>query len=248
MKSMSPRNFSRSRNASFTASALVWMYVGAVVPHLLQVVAFEDVQREQLGRALARRRILVDVVAAVVDRDRRLDLGGVAREVLVAEQPAVLLGKLRHRLARCRPCRSDRAPPAALRGGPSPRALFSASTSLRSVRASIRIPEDVARLRRRAAGQVDASRSSDTSSAWSSRRSTRRVRSPSGKPCSAMSIAGCSTCANVIVPQRSSSVNQASTTPGTVAESSAVALRELAADDSSGTTRSSPAGARCPRR
>src|SRR5438034_3869126 len=46
------------------------------------------------------------------------------------------------------------------------------------------------------------------------------IRSPIGKPFSAVSIAGCSTCANVIVPQRSSSVYQASTTPGTVPESS----------------------------
>jgi hypothetical protein len=46
------------------------------------------------------------------------------------------------------------------------------------------------------------------------------IRSPIGKPFSAMSMAGCSTCANVIVPHRSSSVYQASTTPGTVPESS----------------------------
>ena len=50
--------------------------------------------------------------------------------------------------------------------------------------------------------------------------SVRAKRSLMGKPFSAMSIAGCSTCAKVIVPQRSSSVYQASTTPGTVPESS----------------------------
>jgi hypothetical protein len=46
------------------------------------------------------------------------------------------------------------------------------------------------------------------------------IRSPIGKPFSAISIAGCSTCANDIVPQRSSSRYHASTTPGTVPESS----------------------------
>ncbi len=45
-------------------------------------------------------------------------------------------------------------------------------------------------------------------------------RSLRGNPCSAISMAGASTCANVIVPQRSSSVYQASTTPGTVPASS----------------------------
>ena len=39
-------------------------------------------------------------------------------------------------------------------------------------------------------------------------------------PCSASSIAGASTCSNVIVPQRSSSTYQASTTPGVVADRS----------------------------
>jgi hypothetical protein len=46
------------------------------------------------------------------------------------------------------------------------------------------------------------------------------MRSPIGKPFSATSIAGCRTCANDIVPQRSSSRYHASTTPGTVPDSS----------------------------
>ena len=46
------------------------------------------------------------------------------------------------------------------------------------------------------------------------------MRSPIGKPFSAISIAGCSTCAKFIVPQRSSSMYHASTTPGTVPERS----------------------------
>ncbi len=44
---------------------------GAVVPHVAKVEAFEQVERVEHGEALRVGRALVDVVAPVVDRDRR---------------------------------------------------------------------------------------------------------------------------------------------------------------------------------
>ena len=65
----------------------------AVEAERFEVVPFQDVQRDQFGRPLAGGRILVNLVTAIVDGDRRLDLRGVIGKILVAEQSAVGLGE-----------------------------------------------------------------------------------------------------------------------------------------------------------
>ena len=69
--------------------------VGAVVAQRFQVVAFEKIEGDEFGRSLAGGGILVDLVAAIVDRNWRLDFGGVFGEIFVAEQAAVGLGERR---------------------------------------------------------------------------------------------------------------------------------------------------------
>ena len=131
--------------------------VGRVQPHLLHVVPFEQVQRDQLGGALIGRRVLVNLVAAIVGRHRRLDLRRIFREVFVAEQAAVLFRELRH-LARDVAFVEAIArglerlvPPFALRR------LFRFDEFLQRSR-EIDVLEDGARLRRLAARHVDAHR------------------------------------------------------------------------------------------
>ena len=53
------------------------------------------IERKQFRRSLARRGILVNLVAAIVDRDRGLHFGAYSREVFVAEQSAIGLGECR---------------------------------------------------------------------------------------------------------------------------------------------------------
>ena len=63
--------------------------VGTVVAERLEVIAFEQIEGDQFGWSLAGRRILINTIPSVVDRDRCLDLGAVLREVLTPEQAAV---------------------------------------------------------------------------------------------------------------------------------------------------------------
>ena len=70
--------------------------VGGIQSHLLEVVAFQDVEREQFGGALVGGGVLVDRVAAVGGGDRLFDLGRIFGEIFVAEKTAVLFGELRH--------------------------------------------------------------------------------------------------------------------------------------------------------
>ena len=65
--------------------------VCAIVPQSFQVVALENVQREKLRGTLTGGGVLVDLVAAVVDENRRLHLGRILSEVVVTEQAAVRL-------------------------------------------------------------------------------------------------------------------------------------------------------------
>ncbi len=85
--------------------------VGAVALHRLQVELLEDVERLEQHRALAAERLLVDVVAAVVRRRRLFDPREELGEVVELARRLVLLSEMRPSRARCRPCRSDRAPP-----------------------------------------------------------------------------------------------------------------------------------------
>ena len=65
--------------------------IGGLRPHLLEIVRGEDIEHLQDGDALARRRQLPDLVAAIVRADR-LDPGrGVIGEILERKQPADLV-------------------------------------------------------------------------------------------------------------------------------------------------------------
>ena len=59
--------------------------VGRARAHLLQIVAFEDLQHLQNRRALAVGRQFVHVIAAIVDRERRHPFAVMRREILVAQ-------------------------------------------------------------------------------------------------------------------------------------------------------------------
>ena len=223
--------------------------VGAVVPHRLEVVAFEDVQREQLGRALVRRRILVDAIAAIVDRDRRLDLGGVTRRsprsgtarrcssenFAIVSRDVALVEAIARGLQ-------------ALRGGPCPRSAFPprpASAACAPDRGCLKMSPGLRRLAVREV-DLDAGRvllqlpRALRSRAPSARRSGSRSRP--------VSIAGCSTCAKrhraPAVEQHVPGVDDARHRARRAACRSPAACRR----GSSGTTRSSPASARCLRR
>ncbi len=67
--------------------------VRAVESHRFEVVAFEQIERDEFGGSLAGGWILVDLVAAIVDGDWGLDFGGVLGEIFVAEEAAVGLGE-----------------------------------------------------------------------------------------------------------------------------------------------------------
>ncbi len=154
--------------------------VGAVEPHLREVEALEHVEREELGRALIGRRVLVDLVAAIIRRDRRLDFRRVAGEVLVAEQRRPAARRTRPSSARCRLCRSDRARRSDGRAGPVAAPFFRLD-QLAEQTAGVGILEEVAR--RRTAGRPagTASRSSGISPARatpSTAPARRRARSP----------------------------------------------------------------------
>ena len=126
---------------------------GAVVPELLQVVALEDVQGEELGRPLARRGILVDVVAAIARRHRRFDDRAVGCEIVVPEQPAVLLRELRHRSGDISLVKAVARRAQACSAVP-PRGLFRVDQFSQRPR-GIEVPEDGARLRGLAARHVE---------------------------------------------------------------------------------------------
>jgi hypothetical protein len=131
--------------------------LGAVVPHLFEVVALEDVQHEEFGGTLRRGRVLVDLVTAVTRRDWRFDLGRVAREILVAIEAAVLLGEVGHRpgdvaLVEAIACGAQRLSPTLPRRG-----LFRVD-QLTEHACRVRIPEQLAWLRRSAVGEVDLHR------------------------------------------------------------------------------------------
>ena len=99
----------RSANASFLASIMTCQASAEPRPMLLEVEALEHVEHLQRGDALAVRRQLVDVVAAVVHADRLDPVAGVRREVLVAQTTADAAHVRRRSCARWPPCRTRRA-------------------------------------------------------------------------------------------------------------------------------------------
>src|ERR1700676_3034086 len=70
--------------------------VGGIVSHALEVISLQNAEREKFSRTLARGRILVHHVTAIVVRGRLLHFGSVGGEILVAHQTAILLGESRH--------------------------------------------------------------------------------------------------------------------------------------------------------
>ncbi len=72
--------------------------IGAVVPHRLEIEGLEDVQGLQQNRSLASEGVLVDVVAAIVDDRRLLDLRVEFRKVGELERRLVRLEEGDHLL------------------------------------------------------------------------------------------------------------------------------------------------------
>ena len=68
----------------------------AVMFHGFQVVSFQHIQRDEFRRTLTGRRVLVDLITTIINKDRLLQFGCVIGEIFITEEAAILLRELRH--------------------------------------------------------------------------------------------------------------------------------------------------------